>query len=370
MGNPIMFLKMKKGIYAIIEEMNKDNGGIWMKYVDFRSDTVTQPTEKMRAAISSAVVGDDVYDDDPTVKSLEKYAAELTGKEAALFVPSGTFGNQLCVLSHTKRGDEILLGDNSHILMHEVGAAAVIAGVQLRCIPTRNGWMDPNVIKGMIREDDIHYPDTGLICLENAHGCGAVVPLENMRKIYAIGKERGIPVHMDGARLFNAATALEITAKELCQYADSVTFCLSKGLCAPMGSIVVGTKAFIERAKKYRKLMGGGMRQIGFMAAAGLVALEEMIPNLEEDHKKCKYMTEKLARLDGLKIKHQRNDINMVFLEVLDPKASEETVINKLLEKGIKIGGTEENEWRFVTNYWTDYEAIDLLVASFAAEIL
>jgi len=344
-------------------------GGIWMKYVDFRSDTVTQPTDEMRQAMVNAIVGDDVYDDDPTVKELERYAAELTGKEAALFVPSGTFGNQLCVLTHTKRGDEVILGDNSHILMHEVGSSAVIAGVQLRSVPTRNGWMDPQKIKDMIREEDIHYPDTGLICLENAHGCGAVVPLANMKKIYNIGQANDVPVHMDGARLFNATTALDISAKELCSYADTVTFCISKGLCAPVGSLVVGTSAFIEKAKKYRKLMGGGMRQVGFMAAAGLIALKEMIPNLAEDHKKCKYMTEKLARLDNVKIKHQRNDINMVFLEVKNTEVSEEAIIDGLLEKGIKIGGTEEGEWRFVTNYWTSYEAIDKLVEEFAALI-
>ncbi|MBN2898791.1 MAG: aminotransferase class I/II-fold pyridoxal phosphate-dependent enzyme [Clostridia bacterium] len=341
-----------------------------MKYVDFRSDTVTQPTDSMRAAIAQAVVGDDVYDDDPTVKELEAYAAELTGKEAALFVPSGTFGNQLCVLTHTRRGDEVILGDNSHILMHEVGSSAVIAGVQLRSVPTRNGWMDPKVVERLIREDDIHYPDTGLICVENAHGCGAVVSLENMRKIYRIGQAHNVPIHMDGARLFNAAAVLGVSAAEVCQYADSITFCLSKGLCAPVGSIVVGTQAFIQRAKRNRKLMGGGMRQIGFLAAAGLVALKEMIPNLEEDHKKCKYLTEKLSRLDGLKIKHQRNDINMVFFEVENPKATEDMVIHGLLEQGIKINGTEENEWRFVTNYWTSYEDIDRLVDTFAALIL
>lgn len=341
-----------------------------MKYVDFRSDTVTEPTKEMRVAMIDAIVGDDVYDDDPTVKELEAYAAHLTGKEAALFVPSGTFGNQLCLLTHTKRGDEVILGDNSHIMMHEVGSAAVIAGVQLRSIVTRNGWMDPKKLESMIREEDIHYPDTGLICIENAHGCGAVVPLENMRKIYSIGQKHHVPVHMDGARLFNAATTLGVTAKELCSYADSITFCLSKGLCAPIGSIVVGTKNFILRAKKNRKLMGGGMRQVGILAAAGLVALKEMIPHLEEDHKKCKYMTEKLARYDGFKIKHQRNDINMIFLEVQSPKCPEEEVIEKMLEQGIKIGGTEDNEWRFVTNHWTDYDAIDKLVSTFADLVL
>lgn len=341
-----------------------------MQYVDFRSDTVTQQTDEMRQAIVNALVGDDVYDDDPTVKELEAYAAELTGKEAALFVPSGTFGNQLCVLTHTKRGDEVILGDNSHILMHEVGSSAVIAGVQLRSVPTRNGWMDPKIIKNMIREEDIHYPDTGLICIENAHGCGAVVSLENMRKIYKVGQEYDVPVHMDGARLFNAAIALNVNAKELCQYADSITFCVSKGLCAPMGSLVVGSCDFIQKAKKYRKLMGGGMRQIGFMAAAALVALKEMVPNLAEDHKKCKYLTEKLSRLEGLKIKHQRNDINMVFLEVEDPKTDETTVIDALLDKGIKVNGTEEGEWRFVTHYWTSYEDIDRLVEVWTSLIL
>lgn len=341
-----------------------------MQYVDFRSDTVTQQTDEMRQAIVNALVGDDVYDDDPTVKELEAYAAELTGKEAALFVPSGTFGNQLCLLTHTKRGDEVILGDNCHILMHEVGSSAVIAGVQLRSVPTRNGWMDSKVIKNMIRQEDIHYPDTGLICVENAHSCGAVVSLESMRKIYKVGQDHGVPVHMDGARLFNAAIALDVTAKELCQYADSITFSVSKGLCAPIGSLVVGSADFIGKAKKYRKLMGGGMRQVGFMAAAGLVALKEMIPNLEEDHKKCKYLTEKLSRLDGLKIKHQRNDINMVFVEVKSPQIDEVEVIDALLAKGIKINGTEEGEWRFVTHYWTSYEDIDRLVEAWTSLIL
>ena len=213
--------------------------------IDIRSDTVTHPTEAMRSAMASALVGDDVYGDDLTTIELEKKAAEILNKEAALFVPSGTFGNQLAILTHTRRGDEIILGHDSHILMHEVGGAAVIAGVQLRSITTEYGSMNPDALHGLIRTQDIHYPDTGLICLENAHGSGRVVPLENMKAVYSLAKTKGIPLHLDGARIFNAATSLEVEAKEITAYCDSANICLSKGLCAPIGSILVGSHDFI-----------------------------------------------------------------------------------------------------------------------------
>jgi len=334
-----------------------------MKYFDFRSDTVTLPTENMRRAMFEAEVGDDVYGDDPTVLELEKKSAILLGKEAALFVPSGTFGNQLAILTHTKRGDEVLLGDTCHIVMHEVGAAAVISGVQLRQVPTNCGSMKVNELAKMIRVDDIHFPDTGLICVENAHSSGKVIKLSEMRAIYELAKCKDIPVHLDGARLFNAAHALGTNVEELAKNADSIMFCLSKGLCAPVGSILVGDNDFIQRARKNRKLMGGGLRQVGFLAAAGMVALDEMAPRLWEDHDLSKYLAEQLSTMDGIVVMEDRLDINMVFCKI-KLKIDEETFINRLLDYGIKINGTEGGEFRFVTNYWTPKEAVDQLVLS------
>lgn len=334
-----------------------------MKYFDFRSDTVTQPTDKMRTAMFNSVVGDDVYGDDPTLVELEKKAAELLGKEAAIFVPSGTFGNQLAIYTHTKRGDEIIVGDACHIVMHEVGAAAVISSVQLRQIPTIDGSMDPDVLSRMIREDDIHYPETGLICVENAHSCGRVIPIDEMKCIYEIAQNHLIPVHLDGARIFNAAVALGVEAKEIAKYADSMMFCLSKGLCAPVGSMLVGTKSFIDKARKNRKLMGGGLRQAGFLASAGLIALEDMIPCLSDDHKMAMLLAEQLSHVEGVEILWNRMDINMVFCHIA-LNLPEHVFVNRLFESGIKINGSEDGEFRFVTNHWTRVEAVEKLVTS------
>lgn len=333
--------------------------------IDLRSDTVTQPTLKMRQAMFDAEVGDDVYDDDPTIKSLEAYSAELFGKEAALYVPSGTFGNQLCILTQTRRGDEIILSDDSHILCHEVGAAAVIAGVQIRPLSCFGGRFDMEQLENTIRTDDIHYPDTGLICIENAHGNGSVMPLENMKEIYELGQKHGIPVHLDGARVFNAAAALNASPKSLGQYCDTLTFCLSKGLCAPVGSMVIGTKAFIEKAKRNRKLMGGGLRQAGFLAAAGLVALRDMVEELPKDHKKADLLANGLKEIDGLSVLESRRDINMVFFTLDDKNIDEDVVIEAMLKEGIKINGTEDNEWRFVTHHWILEEDIPNIVETF-----
>lgn len=332
-----------------------------MKYYDFRSDTVTQPTDRMREMMSKALVGDDVYEDDPTVKTLEEMSASLLGKEAALFVPSGTFGNQLAILTHTKRGDEVILGHDCHIMMHEVGAAAVISGVQLRQVQTNNGSMSATQIESMIRETDIHYPDTGLICVENAHSCGSVINIKQMRKIYDLAQKHQIPVHLDGARLFNAAKALDVEPKALADCADSIMFCLSKGLCAPVGSMLVGSKAFIEKARKMRKLMGGGLRQVGFLAAAGIVALEDMIDHLSEDHENAKYLAERLSEIEKIEVLDNRLDINMVFVK-FHKTIDAEDFISNLNDKGLKINGPENGEYRFVTNYWTKREAVDLLI--------
>lgn len=334
-----------------------------MKYYDFRSDTVTQPTDLMREAMAKAIVGDDVYEDDPTVKELEKISADLLGKEAALFVPSGTFGNQLAILTHTKRGDEVILGHDCHIMMHEVGAAAVIAGVQLRQVQTANGAMCASTIESMIRDDDVHYPETGLICVENAHSCGSVVSIKNMRNIYEIACEKGIPVHLDGARIFNAAIALDVKPSEIAKYSDSVMFCLSKGLCAPIGSMLVGNKLFIDKARKMRKLMGGGMRQAGIIAAAGIVALNVMIPFLEKDHENAKYLAEKLTELEKVEVLDSRLDINMVFVK-FKRDFEERDFVETLKTQGIIINGAEAGEYRFVTNYWTDRDGVDRLIES------
>ncbi len=321
-----------------------------MKMIDLRSDTVTMPTEEMRKSMANAEVGDDVYGDDPTVKKLEKLAADIVGKEDALFVPSGTFGNQLALLTHTRRGDEVILEGNSHIVMHEVGAAAVIAGVHIRTIEGKNGTMNPEDVEKAIRDEDIHLPDTGLICIENAHSCGAVVNLDNMKKIKDIANVSNIPVHLDGARVFNAARALTVDVKEVTKNCDSLMFCLSKGLCAPIGSILSGSKDFIKRARKNRKLMGGGLRQVGIIAAAGIIALEDMINRLDEDHENCKYLAEELAKFEGVEVKFDRNDISMVFFEMSDEIIEEKEFISKMINRNIKINGKEDGEYRFVTN--------------------
>lgn len=338
-----------------------------MRYIDLRSDTVTIPTDEMRKAMAEAEVGDDVYEDDPTLIKLQELAADMLGKEAALFVPSGTFGNQLCLLTHTRRGDEVILGKDCHVVLHEVGGAAVIAGVQLCTVESVNGVLNPKDIEKAIRsDDDIHYPSTGLICVENAHGLGTAIPLSILKEIKAIGEKHNIPVHMDGARIFNAAIALNVDPKEIAACADSVMFCLSKGLAAPVGSMVVGTGDFIERARKGRKLMGGGMRQAGVLAAAGIIALEKMTKRLHLDHENAAYLAEKLSLLPGINVKAERLDINMVFFEMDENMVSEKKLLEYFLEKGIKICGIEDGEWRFVTNLGVSREDIDYVIDRFS----
>jgi len=333
-----------------------------MRFIDLRSDTVTMPTEEMRLAIANAEVGDDVYGDDPTINKLEKLAAEKVGKEAALFVPSGTFGNQLALLTHTRRGQEVIVGRDNHIVLHEVGGSAVIAGVQLRTLETVNGVMKPEDVKNAIRPDDIHEPETGLICVEEAHGCGAVVPLSILREIKQIAKNNSIPVHMDGARLFNAAASLDADPKEIAACCDTVMFCLSKGLAAPAGSMLAGSKSFIDRARKYRKLMGGGMRQVGILAAAGIIALEKMADRLHEDHEKAKYMAQRLSELPGVEVIRDRLDIDMIFFKMGEDVIPEKTLIEGLYEKNIKINGTEAGEYRFVCHIDITKEDIDFVI--------
>ena len=331
-------------------------------WIDLRSDTVTQPTEAMRQAMARAEVGDDVYGDDPTVNQLEKLASEMLGKEAALFVPSGTFGNQLAIMSHTQRGDEILVGEDCHILMHEVGGAAVLSGVQTRSFPTYRGRVDVKKLEKMIRGTDIHFPNTGLICMENAHSSGTAVPLEDMKAVNHLARSKDIPVHIDGARIFNAAVALGVDVKEIADCADSVNVCLSKGLGAPVGSILLGSNDFILKARKNRKLMGGGLRQAGILAAAGIVALTEMVPRLGEDHKSARYLAERLEEIESCHVHRDRLDINMVFFTLPESVINESALIAGLNSERIRINGQEDGEYRFVTNYGVSIEDIDRVV--------
>lgn len=330
-----------------------------MKYIDLRSDTVTEPTQRMREAMMEAVVGDDVYEDDPTMNELEEYAAALVGKEAALFVPSGTFANQLAIFTWCTRGDEVILPHDCHVVMHEGGAASVIAGVHLRTLVATHGQMNPVQVRSAIREDNIHYPETGLICMENAYSDGTVLPIEHMQEIYAIAKSNNIPVHLDGARVFNAATTLKIDIKDLLKYTDSVMFCLSKGLCAPVGSMLVGDKEFIAKARKKRKIMGGAMRQAGILGASGLIALKEMRLRLIEDHDNAKYLAEELDKVQGIEVIKDALDINMVFFRITDDRLETQMTEENFYKQGIKINGLEDGLMRFVTHYYVNKKDID-----------
>lgn len=335
-----------------------------MKRIDLRSDTVTEQPLAMKEAMFHAEVGDDVFGEDPTVIALESYGAQLLGKEAAMFVPSGTFGNQVAIMTHTKRGDEIIVADHSHILMYEVGGAAVLSGVQVRTVPSVDGSLNCDDLRYCIRGKDIHYPDTGLICMENAHSLGTVVPLENMAAVYALAHEHGIPVHLDGARLFNAAAALGVQGKVLAGYADSVNLCLSKGLCAPVGSLLLGTRDFIQRARKNRKLMGGGMRQAGFMAAAGLYALKEMTARLHEDHRNAQYLLSQLKTFKELVVYEDRVGMSMVFFDLTADHITDQQFTEHLLSRNIKIYGSHDKHYRFVTHYWITQEIIDQVIGA------
>jgi len=322
-----------------------------MNYIDLRSDSVTQPTQEMRDAMYTASVGDDVYGDDPTVKNLEQLCARKVGKEAGLFVASGTMGNQLAVMTHTARGDEIIISSGSHIVVHEVGAAAVLSGVTLRVVECKDDMLTPEIIEKSARPaDDSFRMHNSLVCMENALTNGKVMPVRQMKACYDKAKEYGLPVHLDGARLFNASVALGVDAKELTQYCDSVMVCLSKGLCAPVGSVLCGSKEFIEKARRNRQLLGGGMRQAGFVAACGIIALEKMVDRLRDDHANAKYMAERLNKMKGVRVLMDNVDVNMVFFKLDKPKEFIYALPGKMLDHGIKMAGEEGGLLRFITN--------------------
>ena len=340
-----------------------------MNTIDLRSDTVTQPTAAMRAAMAQAEVGDDVYGEDPTVNRLERMAAELVGKEAGLFLPSGTMGNLTAILAHCGRGDEVILGDKAHTFLFEAGGISALGGVHSHQVPNQpDGTLALEDIQAAIRGDDPHFPITRLITLENTHNrCGGVVlSVEYTRAVAELAFQRRLAVHLDGARLFNAAIALDVEAKDLTKPVDSVTFCLSKALCAPVGSVLCGSRAFITRAHRIRKQLGGGMRQAGVLAAAGIVALETMIERLAEDHERARKLADGLARIPGLAI-DARPATNMVFISLAEDTAplTASQVVERLAERGVKIGKAGHNTFRLVTHYWIDDEAVERAVAAF-----
>ena len=288
-----------------------------VKNLDFRSDTVTLPTPEMMQAAANAPLGDDVYGEDPTVNELERLAADMLGKEAGLFVTSGTMGNAVAILAHTNRGDEIILEERSHIYLNEVGGLAVMGSLMARTIKGDMGWLKPEDIKAAVRNDNIHLPPTSLLCIENTHNTAGGIPItvDQMKADWDVAKEHDLGVHLDGARVFNAAIALGVDVKEITQYADTVQICLSKGLAAPVGSIVAGTEALIKKSRKYRKMLGGGMRQAGIIAAPGIIAMTKMVDRLADDHENARILAEGLRKINGIGIKFPVLS-NMVYIDL------------------------------------------------------
>jgi threonine aldolase len=337
--------------------------------IDLRSDTVTLPSDEMREVIARADVGDDVYGEDPSVNQLEEQSASLLGKEAAMFIPSGTMGNLAAILTHCGRGSEMILGEKSHIFLNELGGAAALGGVQPLTIPNQpDGRLDLNDILGAIRFEDIHHPRTGLICFENTQNMcgGAVLGPEYTQQIGEIAREHRLKLHLDGARIFNASAALDIDPSLLVAGVDSIMFCLSKGLGAPVGSVLCGSSEFIEKARRTRKMLGGGMRQAGVVAAAGLFALENNLPLLKEDHRRAKDLASGLKGVPGLRLMIEDPASNMVYLELDDDlELNADQFKSALKEFGVLAGIEGERQLRLVTHIWISDQDIDRVIEIF-----
>jgi threonine aldolase len=332
-----------------------------MKVIDLRSDTITQPTDEMRRAMYQAEVGDDVYGEDPTVNRLEQRSAALLGTEAGLFTVSGTMSNLIAVLTHTRAGDEVIVGSESHILWYEVGGASALGGALLRTVPNEeDGSLDLNHVEATIRPDDLHYPPTALLCLENTHNrCGGtVIAPEYTASACDLAHRHGLAVHLDGARIFNAAVALGVPAARLASPVDSVCYCLSKSLSAPVGSVLCGSGEFIERARKKRKMLGGGMRQAGVIAAAGLVALDTMIDRLPVDHANAKRLATGLSNIPGVACSPEKTVTNIVMF-ALPPHVPPGAFVDRLREKGVKLAHREGPRFRAVTHRMVEPEDVD-----------
>jgi len=335
------------------------------RVVELRSDTFTLPTDSMRRAMAAAEVGDDVWDEDPTIHRLQERAAEMVGKEASLFVPSGTMGNLCALLTHTESGQEVLVEGESHIFHSEAAGASVVGGLQLRPLETPDGRLQPEQVRAAIREPDIHQPPTGLLCLENTHNRrgGTCLSPAQTQALCEVAHAAGFPVHLDGARVFNAAVALDVDARRLTGPVDSVMFCLSKGLSAPVGSMLAGSTAFIERARRWRKLLGGGMRQAGVLAAAGLCALDEMAGRLADDHRNARHLAEGLQGLPGIGIDLARVETNMVFGDC-QPPLTAAAFIERCAEAGILLDQASLHRWRMVTHRGVTADDVDYAIAT------
>lgn len=337
-----------------------------MKKIDLRSDTVTLPTSQMREAMAKAELGDDVFGEDPTVNRLEELAAAKMGKPAALFVSSGTMGNLVALLTHCGRGDEVIVGDRAHTFINEVGGMAALGGIQPRTLPNQtDGTLALGDIKSAIRGHNDHWPRTRLITLENTNNAcyGSPLSTDYTKSVYELAKSRGIKVHTDGARIFNAAVAQGIQASELAMHSDTVSFCLSKGLSAPVGSLLCGPSEFISEARRQRKMVGGGMRQAGVLAAAGIVALETMIDRLAEDHANAKYLAENLADIPGIDLDPARVKTNIVFFDLQDGLTADD-LADRVAHDGVLIMSSAERRVRVVTHYGIDRADVDSAVGA------
>jgi threonine aldolase len=340
-----------------------------MDTVDLRSDTVTQPTPEMRRAMAEAAVGDDVFGEDPTVNRLQAMAAERMGKEAGLFVASGTMGNLIAVLTHCGRGDEVVLGNRAHTFLYEAGGVAALGGVHPHPLPNQpDGTLRVEDVVEAIRSEDVHFPHSRLICLENTHNrCGGVaLTAEYTDAVGDLARDRGLRLHIDGARIFNAAAARGVPAEQLVRPADSVCFCLSKALCAPVGSVLCGSQAFIAQARRIRKQVGGGMRQAGILAAAGIIALEAMVDRLPEDHLNARRLAEGLRQNEGLVLDEGTPFTNMVFFELAPTvKLDSLQVAERLAKRGIRVQAVNPRRFRCVLHYWVDAQCVDRAVEGF-----
>jgi threonine aldolase len=333
-----------------------------MNIIDLRSDTVTLPSDEMREAACDADLGDDVFGEDPTVNRLQEYAAELTGKEAALLVSSGTMGNLVCMLTHCKRGEEVILGDCSHMFLNECGSISTVGGIHPHTIANQlDGTIRLEDIESAIRGDNDHWPRTRAVCLENTHNrCfGAPLTAEYMASVKDLAESRRLAIHLDGARIFNAAVALGVDVKEFARQVHSLSFCLSKGLAAPVGSVVCGTQEFIAEARRNRKVLGGGMRQAGIVAAPGIVALDKMITRLAQDHTNARRLAEAIEQIPGLSIDVSRVKTNIIYFDVVNERKTVEQIRAGLEKRCIKALPTGPTRFRMVTHYGIEAEDID-----------
>jgi threonine aldolase len=336
-------------------------------FIDLRSDTVTHPTPAMRKAMAEAEVGDDVFGEDPTVNALQEKVAKLLGKETAIFVPSGTMANQLAIKSHTQPGDEVVIEATSHPYNFEGGAGAALSGVQFYCLKGIRGILDASQIEEAIRPIDHHFAVTRLICLENTHnrGGGSIYPIEKMVEIYRLAKSKGISVHLDGARLWNASIASGIPLRNYAQCADSVSVCLSKGLGAPIGSLVTGPRTFIDRVHRFRKMFGGGMRQVGIIAAAGIYALDHHIERLKEDHQNAKRLAWGLKELQGISIDPEQVETNIIIFNIANPGMNALQMAETMRRKGVLIHPIGKTQIRLVTHLDVSHEDIEIALKTF-----